>query len=214
MAKYLPIIVLALFCSSFNICEKKVVVNGTVNRIYIYPDCNDTSCYLKQRYQANHIVEYLYINSKLKYRRIIDKAGAWIVNEYLYNKAKGEEHRNDTFVNGIPDNCFAINDSCSLNIEYFGDGGYHICTYGYNRALECIHAGTFASTIVFDSMYKSKMEGSLQIICDTNSVTDAFTNEEVVKIVHRERQTGIWRSYNFSNYKTDSTLYSPLKKAE
>ncbi len=214
LAKYLVIIALACCCSGFNICETKVLQNGIATRIYIYPDCNDTSCYLKLRYQANHVVEYLYIGSQLRFKRILDKAGPWIANEYTYEKGKGETHRVDTMQGALPDECLAINDTCALNIEYYGDGGIHICTYGYNRALECQHTESYASTIVFDSLYKGKMQGSLQIICDTNTVTDAFTNEDVVKIVHRERQKGMWHTYAADNRITDSTYYDPLKKPE
>ena len=202
---------LVLFCSSFNICEKKVKTDGKVTRMYIYPDCDDTSCYLKQRYQANHIVEYLYINSTLQYKRILDKGDRWIANEYTYDaNGKHEMHTSDTFFT-IPDKTLAIRDSTSLNIEYYGDGAYHICTYGYNRKKECMHPEVFASTIVFDSLYLGKMMGHLQIMCDTNSVTDAYTNEELVKIVHRERQTGLWYSYNSDDAKKDSTVYEPVK---
>ena len=183
-------------------------------RVYIYPDCEDTSCYLKQRYQANHVVEYLYVNSKLQYRRILDKADPWIVNEYTYENGKKEVHRNDTFQAFIPDKTFNINDSFSLSLSYFNDGGYRICTYGYNRKNECLHPGALASTIVFDSIYQGKMEGQLRVICDTNTVTDAFSNEELMKIVHHERQTGLWRKYNFDNIKTDSLVYDPLKTEE
>jgi hypothetical protein len=207
MGKYLIIIGITLFCCSFNICEKKAKVDGKISRVYIYPDCDDTSTYLKQRYQANHIVEYLYVNSKLQYKRILDKAGPWIVNEFSYGKPGGETHRTDTFAGTVPDKSFGINDSCSLNIEYFGDGGYHICTYGYDRHHECAHQADYASSIVFDSLYKSKMVGSLQIICDSNSLTDAFTNEEFVKIVHRERQVGMWYSVREDNMRIDSTKY-------
>jgi hypothetical protein len=42
-------------------------------------------------------------------------------------------------------------------------------------------------------------------------VTDAFTNEELVKIVHRERQTGLWHTYNANDFIIDSTTYNPLK---
>ena len=214
MARYFIVIGLALLCSSFTICEKKVKSEGKINRIYIYPDCDDTSTYLKQRYQANHVVEYLYINSKLQYRRILDKADYWVVNEYTYDNGRKEVHRNDTFRSPIPDKTFTINDSSVLNIEYFNDGGYRICTYGYNRKSECLHPNVFASTIVFDSTYKGKMMGNLQIMCDTNTVTDAFSSEELMKIVHRERQTGLWRKYDFDNVKTDSMVYDPLKTEE
>ena len=211
MRKYLFVILgVTLFCSGFNICEKKVNVDGKLNRIYIYPDCRDTSTYVKQRYQANHIVEYLYIHSKLRYKRILDKAGYWIVNEFTYDKNK-ETQLADTFSSDIPDKSFDINDSCSLNIEYFGDGGYRICTYGFNRHNECKHQETFASTIVFDSLYKSKNIGSLQIICDSNTVTDAFSNEEFVKIVHRERQTGKWYTVRLDNMVIDSTYFDTNK---
>ncbi len=212
MAKYLFIIFMAVMCSGFNLCEKKVKVDGKVNRIYIYPDCDDTSCYLKQRFQANHVVEYLYINSRLQYKRILDKTESWIVNEYTYDaNGKHEIHINDTFATNIPDKIFTINDSCTLNIEYYNDGGYHICTYGYNRKKECLHPDAYASTIVFERAYAGKMMGQLQVICDTNSVTDAFTNEELVKIVHRERQTGLWHTYNANDFIIDSTTYNPLK---
>ncbi len=208
MAKYLLVIALVFVCSSFNICERKVITDGTISRVYIYPDCGDTSCYLKQRYQANHVVEYLYINSELRYKRILDKTSSWIANVYTFTK-DSSQHRVDTIAGNLPDYSFAINDSCSLNVEYFADGAYHICTYGYNRANECRHTDSYSSTIVFDSLYKSKMMGSLQIICDTNSVTDAYTNEEFVKIVHRERQIGMWRTFDLKNYKTDSAYYDP-----
>ena len=211
--KYILLIVVVLFCSAFNICEKKIITDGVISRIYIYPDCEDTSCYLKQRYQANHVVEYLYINSHLTYKRIMDKANGWIVNEYSYDSGR-ENHKLLNYPGLIPDASYPINDTCSLNIEYFADGAYHICTFGFNRANECKHTGTYSSTIVFDTLYKSKMEGHLQIICDTNSVTDAFTNEELVKIVHRERQTGTWRTYDLKNYKTDSAFYDPKLSAE
>ena len=185
-----------------------------MNRIYIYPDCNDTSCYLKQRYQANHVVEYLYVNSKLQYRRILDKVDGWIVNEYTYDNGRKEVHKNDTFLSAIPDKTFLINDSSVLNVSYFNDGGYRICTFGYNRKNECLHPDFYASTIVFDSTYAGKMEGNLRIICDTNTVTDGYSNEEVMKIVHRERQTGLWRRYDFDNTKIDSVVYDPLKAEE
>lgn len=188
------------------------MVDGRLNRIYIYPDCDDTSTYLKQRYNAYHIVEYLYINSRLRYRRILDKATPWIVNEYSYDAdGKHETHKTDTLRTTLPDKTLTINDSMSLNIEYYDDGGYHICSYGYNRKHECLHPDVFASTIVFDSAYTGKMEGRLRVICDTNSVTDAFTDQELVKIVHRERQTGKWYHYNAEGRKTDSTTYDPLK---
>ncbi|MBC7553999.1 MAG: hypothetical protein H7257_08470 [Taibaiella sp.] len=209
MRKYIAVIALMCFCCGFNICEKKIKADGKVTRIYIYPDCNDTACYLKQRYQANHIVEYLYINSKLRYKRILDKAAPWIVNEFAYGPEAAERQKQDTIYGNIPDRGFDINDTCSLNIEYFADGGYHICTYGYNRANECRHPEAHASTIVFDTLYKTKMMGNLQIICDTNSVTDALTNEELIKIVHRERQTGRWLTYNFEDYIIDSATYKP-----
>lgn len=207
MRKYLFVIVGVTFlCSGFNICEKKVNIDGKLNRIYIYPDCDDTSTYVKQRYQANHIVEYLYIHSKLQYKRILDKSGNWIVNEFTYEKNKEIQHA-DTFAGNIPDKSFDINDTCSLNIEYFGDGGYRICTYGFNRQNECKHQETLASTIVFDSLYKSKNVGHMQIICDSNTVTDAFSNEDFVKIVHRERQVGKWYTVRLDNMVTDSIVY-------
>ncbi len=215
MSRYIFFIALVAICSSFNLCEKKVFVDGRLNRVYIYPDCNDTSCYLKQRYNANHIVEYLYINSRLQYRRILDKTDVWIMNEFTYDAdGKHEAHKIDTLRNGIPDKSFAINDTCSLNIEYYGDGGYHICSFGYNRKNECQHVDELASTIVFDSAYTGKMEGKLQIICDTNSVIDAFSGEELVKIVHRERQTGKWYHYDAKGWKVDSTIYKPAIKQE
>lgn len=170
---------------------------------------------MKQRYQANHIVEYLYINSVLQYRRILDKAGYWIVNEYTYDaNGKHEVHTIDTLRQELPERTFAINDSMSLNISYYNDGGYHICTYGYNRANECAHPDSFAQTIVFDSAYAGKMEGRLQIICDTNAVEDAMTGEEQLKIVHRERQNGKWYIYNAEGWKKDSTVYKPIKTSE
>ena len=210
-SKYIMFIGLLVFCCSFNICEKKIKTDGKASRIYIYPDCADTSTYLKQRYQANHTVEYLYIHSTLKFKRILDKNGVWIINEFTYTKEHGEIQKTNSIAGAVPDKSFAINDSCSLNIEYFADGGYHICTYGYNRANECLHKDSYASTIVFDSLYKGKMMGSLQVICDSNSVTDAATNEEFVKIVHRERQTGKWLTYNFDDYIIDSTRFEPGK---
>ena len=213
MAKYFFIVFLVVLCSSFNLCEKKVKIDGKVSRVYIYPDCDDTSTYLKQRFQANHVVEYLYINSRLQYKRILDKTESWIVNEYSYDAyGKHEVHINDTFKANIPDKIFTINDSCSLNIEYYNDGGYHICTYGYNRKRECQHPDVYASTIVFERAYIGKMMGHLQVICDTNSVTDAFTNEELVKIVHRERQSGLWHTYNANDYIIDSTTYDPMRE--
>lgn len=210
MFRYLIVIVIVTLCCGFNLCEKKVRVDGRLNRIYIYPDCNDTSCYLKQRYQANHVVEYLYINSTLRYKRILDKTEPWIANEYIYDSTgKHEVHNTDTLRTGIPDKLFSINDSCSLNIEYYNDGGYHICTFGFDRRHECLHPDILASTIVFDSAYAGKMEGKLQILCDTNTITDAFSEEEVLKIVHRERQTGLWYIYNGEDHKTDSIAYKP-----
>lgn len=209
MGKYFIIAgigIVLLFCG-FNICEKKVWTNGKIARVYIYPDCDDTGTYLKQRYNANHIVEYLYIHSRLRYKRILDKAGVWVVNEYTYSKKNDEVYRIDSFPDMIPDKSFDINDSCSLNIEYFADGGYHICTYGFNRNQECRHQQICASTIVFDTVYKSKRMGSLQIICDSNAVTDAFTNDEFVKIVHRERQTGMWYTVRDDGMRMDSIFY-------
>ncbi len=215
MFRYIFFIALIAICSSFNLCEKKVFTDGRLNRVYIYPDCDDTSCYLKQRYNANHIVEYLYVHSRLQYRRILDKTDVWIMNEYTYDaNGQHEKHILDTLRGAIPDISFTINDSCSLNIEYYGDGGYHICTFGYNRKNECQHSRELASTIVFDSAYAGKMEGKLQIICDTNSVTDAYSGDELVKIVHRERQTGKWYHYNNQGWKTDSTIYKPGVKQE
>ncbi len=210
MAKYLIIVAIALLCCGFNICERKVVTDGKISRVYIYPDCNDTGTYLKQRYQANHVVEYLYIHSRLQYKRILDKAGNWIVNEFNYGQHK-EAQRTDTFAGPIPDKCFDINDSCALNIEYFADGGYRVCTYGYNRHFECSHQETLATTIVYDSLYKSKTVGHLQIVCDSNTVTDAFSNEEFVKIVHRERQAGKWYTVRLDGMVTDSSFFDAEK---
>lgn len=213
MAKYLFIFFMALSFCSFNICDKKVKADGKVTRVYIYPECDDTSTYIKQRFQANHVVEYLYINSLLQYKRILDKADVWVANEYVYDVAgKHEVHTSDTFATAIPDKCFAINDSCALNIEYYSDGGYHICTYGYNRKRECQHPDAYAGTIVFERAYVGKMAGGLRIICDTNSITDAYSNEELVKIVHRERQSGLWHTYNADDHLVDSTVYDPLKQ--
>lgn len=198
---------LAFLCFGFTICDKKVKTDGRVSRIYIYPDCNDTSTYLKQRYQAFHIVEYVYINSRLRYRRILDKAGRWVLNSYTY-EGKKELHTIDTLAGDIPDHSYAINDTCALNVEYYADGACRICTYGYNRANECRHTDSFASSIVFDSLYRGKMTGNLRIICDTNEVIDAYSNEELVKIVHRERQTGLWRIYDSNDMKKDSVVYN------
>lgn len=206
----LALAVTALF--GFTLCEKKVKVDGKLNRVYIYPDCDDTATYIKQRYQANHTVEYLYVNSILQYRRIIDKAGYWIINEYTYDSlGRHEVHTLDTLWESLPDRSFRINDTMSLNITYYNDGGYHIATYGYNRRNECAHPDSFAQTIVFDSAYAGKMEGRLQIICDTNSIEDAFSGDELVKIVHRERQRGKWYIYNADGWKKDSTVYNPVK---
>ncbi len=210
MAKYFIIIAVTLLCCGFNICERKVLTDGKIARVYIYPDCNDTSTYLKQRYQANHIVEYLYIHSRLEYKRILDKAGSWIVNDCNYKLNAATTHT-DTFAGQIPDKSFDINDSCSLNIEYFADGGYRVCTYGHNRHFECKHQETLATTIVYDTLYRSKTVGHLQIICDSNTVTDAFSNEEFVKIVHRERQTGKWYTVRLDGMVTDSSVYDTDK---
>jgi hypothetical protein len=206
-AKYLFAIFVVIGCSAFSICERKVMVDGKMNRIYIYPDRSDTSTYLKQRFQPNHVVEYLYVNSKLRYKRILDRTIYWVVNEYINPGQRNEQHITDTFRLGIPEKVFDINDSCALNVEYFNDGGYHICTYGYNRANECAHSQVYASTVVFDSLYAAKMMGALQVICDTNTVTDALTSEEYYKIVHRERQRGKWYTFDLNEYKKDSTVY-------
>ena len=211
MGKYFIIAGILLFCCGFNICERKVKVDGKVSRVYIYPDCDDTGTYVKQRYQANHIVEYFYLHSSLKYKRILDRAGKWIANELSFDSLGREVRHSDTLAGDLPDKGFDINDSCALNIEYYADGGYHICTYGYNRHNECKHQDTYASTIVFDSLYKSKLIGHMQIICDSNSVTDAFTNEEFVKIVHRERQAGMWYTVREDNMVIDSTRYEDDK---
>jgi hypothetical protein len=142
-------------------------------------------------------------------KRILDRGDFWIINEYFYDDKNREHHKCDSVTGLLPDVAFAINDSMALNVEYFQDGGFHICTYGFNRANECKHADILAATIVFDTLYRTKMEGSLQIICDSNTITDAFTNEEMIKVVHRERQVGMWRTYNLNNYKIDSAIYKP-----
>lgn len=207
MSRFGILIGVILLCCAFNICEKKVKTDGKVSRIYIYPDCNDTGTYLKQRYQAFHIVEYLYVHSKLKYKRIMDRNEVWIVNEFWYNEKNKETAKLDTFPGSPPDMSFDINDSCALSIEYFTDGGYHICTYGFNRQNECLHQDTHASSIVFDSLYKSKTIGDLQTICDSNSITDVLTNEDFVKIVHRERQVGKWYTVRDDGMRIDSVVY-------
>ncbi len=181
----------------------------TVSREYIYPDCTDTSTYIKQRYSAFHVAEYFFVHSKLMRKRVLDKNGYWVLNETIYNsKGKGITHT-DTIRGDLPDVVYDVNDSMAVNVAYYQDGGLHICTYGFNRANECKHTDILAATIVFDSLYKSKMEGPLQIICDSNTITDAFTNEELIKVIHRERQTGMWRTYNIYGGKTDSAIYKP-----
>lgn len=204
--KYL-LLGLALLLTSF-MCERKMSKQGKVATVFIYPDCNDTSCYLKQKYEPFHIVDYLYIDSKLRSKRIIDRSqNSWVVNDFGYPVDAKRWHRIDTFTNDLPDNCYLVNDSCGLKVQYYADGGIKVCSYGFDRSSECRHSGSLVPAIIFDSLYHFKSCGQVRVICDSDYVTDAFTNQDFLKIVHRERQTGVWRRYNKEGVKLDSLVY-------
>jgi hypothetical protein len=185
-------------------------VGNGVKAVVVYPNCADTACYLKQKYQPNHVVEYLYKNSRLRYKRIMDKTDAWIINEYVYNDKGKAVHVTDTAADVLPEYAYSINDTMQLQLRYRQDGGIALCSYNYRRNKECEHNLEPMWAVLYDSAYQRKTLGTMMVLCDSNYVTDAQTNEEFLKIVHREGMQGKWIRYDLRNYKLDSTIHNDL----
>lgn len=189
------------------LCEQKVKQGGKVSRVYIYPDCDDTSTYIKQRYQPNHIAEYFYVNSTLLYRKVADKTDKWIVNTFDYTNRK-VIRTVDTVDGDLKDAVYSYNDSQQIGVMYHPDGAYKYCATSYNRSFECKHSGSVTDGIIFTQGYNSKSVGNILVLCDTVEVEDVATGNIVLKVLHKERKTGFWYTYDSLGYKRDSIFYN------
>ncbi len=226
--RYLLLIAIIIVARSFTICDK-IVKKDSGWEMYVYPDCQDSTTYLKQVYDARD--PYREKNKKgewIRYAGEYDIVEQFYLHDTLLSSSSHFFHHDDTFLN---QNVFYGHDVWeSFQVRF--DKFRWITTEKYDIDVAYYDNGTFKkinivthpknehrriASIEWDQPNDTKWIGSRKAVFndrqDSVFIEEELTGENVTKIISHDSdiKNGWWKKYNTMNEVLDSIYYPDPK---
>ena len=214
--RYLLLFTIAVLACSFNICQK-IVKKDKGWEMYVYPDCSDSTTYLKQIYYARDPYNERRNGDWARYEGEYDIDERFYIHDFIWRTSSyvfkhndslftdkvyyGEENSEEFYRKVMPENRRIITEKYDIYIGYYSDG-----TFKYFSVMTDPNNDSRAtSCIQWDSLHSTRWEGVYKV--------DIFREpEERVDISHdTDVKNGWWKKYNDKNEVLDSIYYPDPK---